>query len=78
MTTLTNLATADLPEQVVGGWKSYFFGESGFQTVDGIEIIAPGHSGLLASLTPASVASAAALDPGRVQAGPARSARPAQ
>jgi len=63
VTTLTNLATAELPEQVVGGWKSYFFGESGFQTVDGIEIIAPGHSGVLASLTPASVASAAALDP---------------
>jgi hypothetical protein len=62
VTTLTNLETADLPEQVVGGWKSYFFGENGFQTVDGIEIIAPGHSGLLASLTPASVASAA-LDP---------------
>src|SRR4030095_2755538 len=63
VTTLTNLETADLPEQVVGGWKSYFFGENGFQTVDGIEIIAPGHSGLLASLTPASVASAALLDP---------------
>src|ERR1700675_2618107 len=62
VTTLTNLETADLPEQVVGGWKSYFFGENGFQTVDGIEIIAPGHSGLLASLTPASVASVA-LDP---------------
>lgn len=62
VTTLTNLETAELPEQVVGGWKSYFFGENGFQTVDGIEIIAPGHSGLLASLTPASVASVA-LDP---------------
>src|SRR5580765_4223736 len=68
VTTLTNLATADLPEQVVGGWKSYFFGESGFQTVDGIEIIAPGHSGLLASLTPTSVASAA-LDPNAFKQG---------
>jgi hypothetical protein len=68
VTTLTNLETADLPEQVVGGWKSYFFGENGFQTVDGIEIIAPGHSGLLASLTPASVASAA-LDPDEFKQG---------
>ena len=70
VTTLTNLATADLPEEVVGGWKSYFFGESGFQTVDGIEIIAPGHSGLLGRPDP-GVHGVGGAGSGRVQAGPA-------
>jgi hypothetical protein len=55
MTTLKNLATPGLPENVVEGWKDYFFREGGFETIDGIQIIAPGHAGLLATLKPADL-----------------------
>jgi hypothetical protein len=44
ITTLKNLASRDLPEQVVKGWMQYFFGENGYRTLDGIQIVAPGRA----------------------------------
>ncbi len=44
VTTLRNLT--DVPQigdRILGGWKEYFFGDTGFVTVDGITIVAPGH-----------------------------------
>ena len=47
VTTLRNLADVpQLGERILGGWKDYFFGETGFVTVDGITIVAPGHDAL--------------------------------
>ena len=44
VTTVRNLANfPDIAEGILGGWKDYFFGERGFDTVDGITIVAPGH-----------------------------------
>jgi hypothetical protein len=43
-TTLKNLANRDLAREIPEGWKAYFFGESGFETIDGIAIVPPAHS----------------------------------
>ncbi|MGH7342066.1 MAG: hypothetical protein ACREKH_16365 [Candidatus Rokuibacteriota bacterium] len=43
-TTLKNLANLDLAREIPEGWKAYFFGDNGFETIDGIAIVAPGHS----------------------------------
>ena len=51
ISTLRNLADPQLPAKVLAGWQSYFFGEGGFATVDGLQIVAPGHTGLVKALT---------------------------
>ena len=55
-TTLKNLANLDLAREIPEGWKAYFFGDNGFETIDGIAIVAPGHSrDLLARIDPSQV-----------------------
>jgi len=51
VTTLRNLATPDLATKIPEGWARYFFAEKGFETVDGISIISPGHGSLSAALS---------------------------
>ena len=58
VTTLKNLASPGLPERVLEGWKKYFFAEGGYQTVDGIQIVAPGHAGQLDGLKAPDLTSA--------------------
>jgi hypothetical protein len=56
VTTVKNLANRDLGREIPEGWKAYFFGEGGFETVDGIAIVPPAHSrDLLAKLVPAQI-----------------------
>jgi hypothetical protein len=43
-TTLKNLANFDLAREIPEGWKTYFFGDNGFETIDGMAIVAPGHA----------------------------------
>jgi len=42
LTTLKNLGNAKLPDQVVQGWMKYFFAAGGYETLDGVQITAPG------------------------------------
>lgn len=46
VTTLRNLGNLDLAKLIPEGWLRYFFAEGGFETVDGIAIVAPGHDQL--------------------------------
>lgn len=46
ITTLKNLARRELPEQVVQGWMKYFFAAGGYETLDGVQIVAPGRAAL--------------------------------
>ena len=41
-TTLKNLANLDLAREIPEGWKAYFFGDNGFETIDGMAIVPPG------------------------------------
>lgn len=55
-TTLKNLANLDLAREIPEGWKAYFFGENGFETVDGIAIVPPAHGrDLLARLVASQI-----------------------
>jgi hypothetical protein len=54
VTTLRNLADLDLVKQIPAGWRSYFFEEGGFETVDGIAILPPGHGDLMGKLSGAT------------------------
>ena len=46
LTTLKNLANAQLPDQIVQGWMQYFFAGTGYETLDGVQIVAPGRAAL--------------------------------
>jgi hypothetical protein len=52
VTTLSNLLSPELPDRILEGWQRYFFRDTGYSTVDGIHIVAPGHAGMLAGLAP--------------------------
>ena len=43
-TTLKNIANFDLARNCREGWKAYFFSDNGFETIDGMAIVAPGHA----------------------------------
>ena len=49
VTTLRNLGDPALVSKIPEGWARYFFAEKGFETVDGISIISPGHGTVSAS-----------------------------
>jgi hypothetical protein len=63
ITTLKNLADIELPKRVLDGWKQYYFSAEGFQTVDGISIVAPAHD------DPVEKLKAEALNSGNLQQG---------
>jgi hypothetical protein len=55
VTTLRNLTDVNLPGRVLDGWKQYYFSAEGFQTVDGIQIVAPAHDDPVATLKSAAL-----------------------
>ena len=50
VTTLHNLTDLDLASKIPEGWAQYFFADNGFETVDGIAILSPGHGKLPAAV----------------------------
>jgi hypothetical protein len=43
VTTLHNLTNLELASKIPAGWARYFFADDGFETVDAIAILSPGH-----------------------------------
>ncbi|HMH53773.1 MAG TPA: hypothetical protein VK548_26300 [Candidatus Acidoferrum sp.] len=62
ISSLRNLADPDLGQEVLGGWRRYFFANDGFSTIDGIQIVPPGHTGLLKGLASVTGDAAKGLD----------------
>jgi hypothetical protein len=54
VTTLHNLTDLELASRIPEGWARYFFADEGFETVDGIAILSPGHGAIAAAVAQSS------------------------